>query len=218
MILYTHKIDAKKINRCSSNILVYNRVKKLFSVLDKIILGKSINDLHILSKDGLYLLDKNVFEFKLRQINRDDNLFNKFQSIIYILLKSKYFHYENNIQEVITFITKSIIKYINGNRYLFFDVMNELPKLNIFDDLLDILWYKYNDYLVYFIVSYCVYPYLTEPIFDHKRVCTYCGKISNVTFIKCYGCRAFYYCSNICQSRDKKTHVKICPDIFTLIL
>lgn len=218
-ILNTYRIDPKKINYYYPDDTVNIHVKKLFTVLDKIILGKSIKHTHILSGDGLKWLNEPDFEDMIYRINTDKELFDKYQSIFYILIKHKYFYINNYMENknmIILFISKSIVKYINNDRSKFMYIMDELPMYSIFTDVLDQLWRKYNEHIIYFVTKCAIFPYLFESISDRRKVCAFCGKNSNVTFIKCYKCRVTHYCSNLCLFIDSKNHEKICPNIFSL--
>lgn len=216
-VLNTYRIDAKKLNYNHPDKNVYNKVKRLFSILDEIILEKSISALHILSGTGIQLLNKENFEAGLRRINADADEFDKLQHMYYVLIKHKYFCINNSMESnntIIIFITRSIVKYIDNDKERFLDMMDRLPMFYTFESVVDQLWEKYNEHIMHFIVVYGIFPYLFSTILDHRRICTYCGKVSNVTFIRCYGCRVTHYCSNLCQHYDHKDHKKICINIY----
>lgn len=216
MMMNTYRMNTKKIYYFSVNKFVCERIKQLFDLLDDIVLEKTISDLHILSKNFLCLLDKDKFNDKLSQINMNDMDFIKLHQIFYILIKSKYFQLFDNFEEISIFISKILINYINNGKDKFYYVMDKIPMFFIYKENIDKLWEKYNDYLIYFIVMYVVFPFIINPIFNHSRICSNCGKMSDVTFVRCYECRMFNYCSNICQSKNRKDHKKICPEIFNI--
>lgn len=217
----TYSIDANKLNYSHPNRQVYNRVKKLFSLLDDVILDKTKYDLHIISREYMQLLNKDYFQNSLCNLNIDVDAFDKFQSLYYILIKHKHFQ-DNNPESnntLIIFFTKSLIKYIGNNGDRFFDIMRRLPKFDTFNNEVAYqLWDRYNEYIMYFIISYGVFPYLIEAIFDHRRICTKCGKISDEADIRCHNCRVFYYCSITCQRNDHTYHKKICPNVYSFRL
>lgn len=217
-VMNTYGIDANKLNYKHSNKIVFNRVRLLFNLLDDIILGKTIDDLNILSGESLGLLNKEMFESMTNKILKDTDLFDKYQNLFYILIKHKYFQSKNFIDNnnvIVTFISESLVKYINNDIDRFMEVMNKLPKFESFDEIKYQFWNKYNEKIMNFIVTYGVFPFLIEPVFDHRRICSFCGKVSDVTFIRCFGCRIFHYCSNLCQYRNFMIHKKICPNIFS---
>jgi hypothetical protein len=217
-IMDSISIDPNKLNYVNSDIKVFNRVKKLFQLLDEIILGKSKSELHIISKDYLKLLNEDIFETNLKRINQDKALFNKYQILYYTLIKYKHFNTNNTIgikNNTVIFIVNSLNKYINNISERFFEVIKKIPRFDILDDdIINQLWEKFDDRIMHFIVTYCVFPYITEPIFDYRRICSYCNKVSDVTFIRCYGCRIIHYCSNLCQYKDYKSHKNICLNLY----
>lgn len=219
-VLNTYNIDPKKLRYKHPNKLVYKRVTKLFDLLDEIILNNSIKDLFIISKEYVKLLEKDSFLKSIKNINSNKEEFDKYQQLFYVLIKHKYFSSNDSIDatnDIVVFISLSLYKFINNEKNNFLKVIDEIPKIDVIDDIVEELWNKYNSELVHFIVTYAVFPYLLEPVFDYRRICSHCNKISNVTFIKCFGCRLFYYCSNLCQNRNFNIHQKICPNIYKLI-
>lgn len=216
-VFNTISIDAHKLNYYHPDKKVYNKVICLFKILDEIILGKSISNLYILSGTGLKILDKKNFEIGIRHINNDKDLFDKFQQLYYIVIKHKYFCKNDSMESnntIIIFITRSLVKYINEDRSRFIDMMDRLPMFDTFDSIVNRLWEKYTEHIMHFVVSYGIFPFLISSIFDHRQLCTYCGKISNIFYIRCIGCGVTFYCSNLCLFRDLKNHKKICINIY----
>lgn len=222
-IMNTYSINPKKLVYKHPNKIVVKRVTHMFNILDIIILGKSINETHVISGDDVKLLQNNEFESKLNRINLDSDLFDRYQSICYILIKNKYFNAANFMDKnyifddnnnIIIFFTRSVIKFIENDQSKFNYVMNKLPLQKVFELNVEILWKKYNIYLMHQILIKYMLTYIYESIYDYRKICTYCKKISDVTFIRCINCRVTNYCSNICLFYDMKEHKKICLSIY----
>ena len=214
-ILTTYKLDPFKIKYKHSNKLVNKRVKQLFSVLDEIILGKTINDLHILTHKEL--LDTDYFNNELYLVNNSYDAFIKYQSLFYILIKSKYFHLSNTIDydnNIFIFITKSIVHYIGEDWKKYMKIIKTLPISDLFDSSFTQIWEKFDERIMHFIIIKGMIPFILFPSFDYRKICSLCGKISNVTFIRCIGCKVTNYCSNTCQFYDLKNHKKYCISIY----
>lgn len=208
-----YQIDAKKLNyhHYDNNVLL--KVKQLFSALDKIILGKSILDVHIISGDKLKLLERNQFETELRQSQIDIELFNKYQMLYYILIKHKYFCVNPSIESnntITIFITRSVVKYIENDKDKFVEMLVALPLSGIYNSLIDELWDMYDENVMHYIITHDMFPYIIRSVYDKRKICTYCGKYTNVTFVKCYRCRSTHYCSNWCLYRDQEDHLRRC--------
>ncbi len=216
-VLNTYSISPYKLNYNHPNKEVKKRVKHLFHILDNIILEKRKNDIYILSNEYIKLLNDEIFFKELERINKNIDLFDKYQKLFYVLIKYKFFKDNDSIRSdnsIIIFISLSLTKFINNSQNRFYYILQNIPNFDTFNDILDQIWEKYNYNIIHFIVTYGVFPYIIQPVFDYRRICTHCDKISNVTFIRCYGCRVFYYCSNLCQNRDYNNHKKICPNIY----
>lgn len=208
-----YRIDAKKLCYININDSIYNRVKILFNVLDKIILGKSINDIHIVSGNKLKLLYQQYFETELRNAFNDEELFDKYQILYYVLLKHKFFCVSDSVESnntVTIFISKSLAKYINNDKDKFIEIMTTMPLSGVYNELLNELWDIYNENLIHYIVTHDMFPYIVRPVFDNRKICTYCRRYTNITFIKCYRCRITHYCSNFCLYKDRDDHKRLC--------
>lgn len=208
-ILYTYRLS----NEYKEN---NNLIRQIINLLDEIILVNK-DEIHILSRKGLRLLDKKCFEHNLYYIFLNPKEFMDTQILYYVLIKSIYLNMTNSRHinnMILKFITKSLIYYIGKDKTKFMYVITELPLLNVFNNVLEELWNNYTPELMQLILQFHVFPYIGLNILDYRKICSHCNKLTKVNFVRCYKCRLIHYCSNFCQYKHNKSHKKTCLNLF----